>query len=59
MDGPMIAIKKCEELVPHINVHQRILNVEVLNNQEDRMTQPVLNIPTCRLTSVLGQPIAE
>lgn len=55
----MIAIKKCEELVPHINVHQRILNVEVLNNQEDRMTQPVLNIPTCRLTSVLGQPIAE
>lgn len=55
----MIVIKKCDELVLHIDVHQRILNVEVLNNQVDRMIQPVPNIPTCPLTSVLSQPIAE
>ena len=55
----MMVIIKCDELVPHINVHQKVFNVEVLNNQVDRMIQPLLYIPTCHLTSVLSQPIAE
>lgn len=55
----MLVIKKCDELVLHTNVHERTLNVEVLNNQVDGMIQPVPNIPTCPLTSVLSQPIAE
>lgn len=50
----MTVTKKCDELVLHINVHQRVFTVEMLNNQVDRMTQPVPKIPTCHLTSILG-----